>query len=325
MGLFLFGFASLFGSELRAISSIKELSPGVYYLEYKGDYGFDEFLEKGGAESDSEMASYIISFLSKGFYKGSAEEGSVDYGCTALSRGDYFGRNFDWDFGDAMIVYAEPENGYRSYSTVCVEFLGFGEYWKPEGMANKFMALAGVYVPLDGINEKGLCIADLVVGNSAETNQKTDKPDLTTVGGIRLVLDKAATVDEAIALLSQYDMHSSIGTNHHYAISDRSGRSVAVEWVDGTMVVTETPIVTNHIVAPGLGEGTGKEESWRRFGMLSERIETMEGTKESVKDAMTAASYSDETLWTIVYDKEKCSLDYYFRSDFSSPMSFSIN
>ena len=37
------------------------------------------------------------------------------------------------------------------------------------------------------------------------------------------------TVEEAIALLRQYDMHSSIGFAHHYAICDTTGRAVVVE------------------------------------------------------------------------------------------------
>ena len=38
-------------------------------MEYSGDYGIEDFLAKGGATSDSEVADYLISFLSRGFYK----------------------------------------------------------------------------------------------------------------------------------------------------------------------------------------------------------------------------------------------------------------
>ena len=38
-------------------------------MEYSGDYGIEDFLAKGGATSDSEVADYLISFLSHGFYK----------------------------------------------------------------------------------------------------------------------------------------------------------------------------------------------------------------------------------------------------------------
>lgn len=135
------------------------------------------------------------------------------------------GRNFDWEGANssAIIIHTKPQNGYDSYSTSWFYFLGFGQNWKPEGFANQYMALAAIYVPLDGINEKGLCVADLVNGDNEQTHQKTDKVDLTASTAIRLLLDRAATVDEAIELLEQYDMNSAVGMSHHIAISDASG------------------------------------------------------------------------------------------------------
>ena len=66
---------------------------------------------------------------------------------------------------------------------------------------------------MDGMNEKGLYIADLIVGgeNEEATNQERGNVNLTTTDAIRLVLDKAATVDEALELLKNHDMHSVIG------------------------------------------------------------------------------------------------------------------
>ena len=55
--------------------------------------------------------------------------------------------------------------------------------------------VAAIYVTLDGMNEKGLMVADLMAGDKEQTNQQTEKPDLTTTTAIRLLLDKAATVE----------------------------------------------------------------------------------------------------------------------------------
>ena len=41
-------------------------------------------------------------------------------------------------------------------------------------------------------------------------------------------------------------MPSDIGAAHHYAISDATGRSVVVEYVDNRMEVVESAAVTNH-------------------------------------------------------------------------------
>ena len=232
--ILLAGAWSMFGEKLTAANSVKKLEEGLYYMEYKGDYGFDSFLDKGGAASEAAMADYIVSFLSNGFTKNTTSTVPQNFGCSTLSKDTLMGRNFDWPGNDdsAMIVHTKPKNGYEAYSTCWLGFLGFGEAWKPEGIANQYMSLAAIYVPLDGMNEKGLCVADLVNGDAEQTHQQTDKVDLTTNSAIRLLLDRAATVDEAITLLEQYDMNSAIGMSHHLAISDAKGRSVVVEYVN---------------------------------------------------------------------------------------------
>ncbi len=321
----------LFADKVSAAGSVKKLEDGLYYMEYSGDYGFGEFLEKGGASSESEMASYLISFMSGGFAKGDPAEVSLDFGCSTLtadtSSGTLMGRNFDWEAGkngSVMIIHTKPSDGYESYSTTWLDFLGFGEGFTPEDFSEKYMSIAGVYVPLDGINEKGLCVADLLSGDTDTTNQQTDKPDLTTTSAIRLLLDKASTVEEAVDLLSQYDMHSSIGTSHHLAISDASGKSVVVEYIDDVMVVTETSAVTNHYLSEGKKYGTGNEESHRRFQKLIE-IKPEISDKDDMRDCLNSVSYEDKTKWSIVYNLDEKSLQFYFHRNYESPYAFNID
>ena len=221
-------------------------------MEFEGDHGFDDFLSRGGATNQNELANYITFFLSGGLVEVGTEEVSFDFGCSTLTTKKtetsyVMGRNFDYTGSNprAMIIHTKPENCYESYSTTWLDFLGFGNEFVPESTKEKYMSLAAVYVPLDGINEKGLCVADLVNGDSELTSQNTDKVDVTTTTAIRLLLDKAANVDEAIELLKQYDMHSDIGRSHHLSISDSSGRSVVVEYINDEMIVTDTPVVTN--------------------------------------------------------------------------------
>ena len=317
----------VFADKLSAAGSVKKLADNLYYMEYEGDYGFEKFLSEGGAASEEEMANYIVFMMSGGFVKLDTEEVALDFGCSALSvkGGDYslMGRNYDWqgEKGNAMIIHTDPDDGYESYSTTWLDFLGFGEGFAPEDYRSKYMSIAAIYVPLDGMNEKGLCVADLIAGDSEVTKQNTDKADLTTTSAIRLLLDKAANVEEAVKLLEEYDMNSSIGMAHHLAISDREGNSVVVEYVNGEMIVTETDIVTNHYLAEGEKFGVGNEESHKRF----EKIEGMKNSvnsKESMADCMKSVSYEGETQWSIVYDKQNMTLDFYNRRDFYAPLSF---
>lgn len=326
------GAWSMFGTQLKAVGTIEKLDEHLYMLEYEGDYGFDAFLAQGGAASDAEMADYIAAFLSHGFWKPDTESmPGMDLGCSTISVKDsagnvVFGRNFDWVDCQTMLVHTIPEGGYESFSTCCLDFLGFGEDWAPEGMMNKLLSLSAVYVPLDGMNERGLCVADLVAGDDVETHQNTEKPDITIAPAIRLLLDHAGSVDEAIKLLSEYDMNSSIGTAHHLSISDAAGMSVVVEYIDGEMAVSQTPIVTNHYLSAGEKQGIGSEQSHSRFDILSARYAEAGGVmdRRGVKDCMASVAQrnfpnSDErTQWSLVCDTASLTADVYFRENFES-------
>lgn len=327
--VFLAGAWSMFGTQIKAASSVKKLDDGFYYMDYEGDYGFAGFLEQGGASNTGDMANYLTSFLSHGFAKTSnAQPQERDYGCSALylenEEGGYLmGRNFDWTRCNAvMIVHTKPKDGYESYSTCNMDFLGFGEGWKPEGFANQYMAIAAIYVPLDGMNEKGLMVADLMAGDYDETHQDTDKPDLTTTTAIRAMLDYAKDVDEAIALLEKYDMNSDIGSAHHYVISDANGKSVTVEWVNNEMVVTETDALTNHYLAPEK-YGVGNDLSKTRFDSMKQAKEENDGamTQEELKEVMKSVSQgnyvsNEVTQWTVLYNTKEMSLEYFWLENF---------
>ena len=323
------GAWSMFGTMITAANTIEKLEDGLYVLEYKGDYGYDEFLAQGGAASDSGVANFLVSFLSHGFYKIESDVEIGDFGCSTICTADkhgvvFFGRNYDWEECRAMIVHTVPKDGYESISTCCLDFLGFGADYTPDGsMMDRMQTLAAIYVPLDGMNEKGLVVADLMAGDREETHQQTDKADLTTTTAIRLLLDKAATVDEAIAMLNQYDMNSSIGAAHHLSIADASGKSVVVEYVNGQMLVTETRVVTNHYLSDCEKQGVGSEQSHIRFDILAAH----EGPADDrdVRDLLESVAQKnypqtegnwEKTMWSIVYCPEGRCADFYFAENY---------
>ena len=320
----------MFGTFVTAARSIRKIEDGLYIMEYRGDYGFDDFLARGGAADDSAVADYLTGFLSRGYYKKADNEIKPgDFGCSTVCAKDengivYFGRNYDWGDGRVMIVHTVPDDGYESFSTCFLDFLGFGDDYTPDGsMQDRIQTLAAIYVPLDGMNEKGLVVADLMAGDMEETHQKTDKPDLTTTTAIRLLLDRAADADEAIALLKQYDMNSSIGAAHHLSIADANGKSVVVEYVNGEMLVTETRIVTNHYLSACAKRGVGSEQSHKRFETLE--AHTGPAGAPQVLSLLKSAAQSnyprtdgsyEKTLWSIVYCPEKGSADFYSSEKF---------
>ena len=327
--IFAAGAWIMFGTFITAANSIEKLEDGLYSMEYNGDYGFDDFLAQGGAASDGEVADYLVSFLSHGFYKIESDVQTGEFGCSTICTQDehgttFFGRNYDWEECQTMIVHTKPKDGYESVSTCCLDFLGFSEGYAPDGsMMDRMQTLAAIYVPLDGMNEKGLVVADLMAGDTEETHQRTDKPDLTTTTAIRLLLDRAADVDEAIALLEQYDMNSSVGSAHHLSLADASGKSVVVEYVDGEMLVAETKVVTNHYLSDCEKQGVGSEQSHLRFDTLS--AYTGSADEMDVRDMLesvaqknypqTDSSY-EKTMWSIVYCPLGRCADFYFAENY---------
>ena len=238
-----------FGPLIKGANSCVKLDDGLYYMEYRGDDGFDGLMAKGGFEKADDMVGFIIEFLSKGHYKPEVNTSKDPYGCSALTvstpGGVMMGRNFDFPSAIAVIMHCIPDKGYETITTFNAEFYGFGKDYKPEGFKNQYMALTGLFVALDGINEKGLAIADLMAGDTIQTNQRTSKPDLTTTAAIAYMLKNAANVDEALKLLEGIDMHSDIGSAHHYAMADPTGRSESVRAIFGADPVTGGKVKMN--------------------------------------------------------------------------------
>ncbi len=329
--VFFIGAYAMFGTQFKAANTIKKLDNHLYSMEYAGDYGFDTFLAQGGAASDAKMADYIASFLSHGFWKPDTTSlPENDFGCSTIAVKNtdgkpIFGRNYDWESCDTMIVHTKPQNGWESVSTVCLDFLGFGKDWVPtDGIQNRFLALAAVYVPLDGMNERGLCVAVLMAGDKEETHQNTDKPDLTVTAAIRLLLDHAANIDEALSLLSEYDMNSSIGSAHHFSLMDATGRSVVVEYVGNKMIVTETAVVTNHYLSDCEKKGVGSEESHLRYNTLARLFHEKSGimTTDEVAACLAGVAQknfpdsNEQTQWSIVYSPSERTMEFYFRENY---------
>ena len=304
-------------------SEIAELEAGLSTIRYEGDYGFDTFLEQGGAGSDADVAAYITSLLAQEIHM----EGTP-FGCSTLSveneAGGYlFGRNFDWNACHGLIVSARPENGFSSVSTVNMDFIRAGGV-EVSQLPDQMQALVSLYAPLDGMNEKGLAVSVNMIQDSADINQDTARPDITTTTAIRLLLDKAADVEEALKLLQQYDFHSSMGMMVHLALADAEGRSVAVEYVDNEMIVTETPVVTNFYLAPGEKQGIGTTQSHTRYEILTQTLEGQgEMTEVEMRDALDSVSKDnfgefESTEWSIVMNQETKELIYYHREDYKT-------
>jgi predicted choloylglycine hydrolase len=318
--------------KIEPVTEITELDDGLSVVRYEGDYGFGSFLEQGGASSDEGVAEYLSSQLTSGIPE--LLFGGNPFGCSTLSvqnkdGGNLFGRNFDWNTCNALIISSKPDNGYASVSTVNMDFIKAGGF-DISRLPDTAQAIIGLYAPLDGMNEKGFAVSVNMIEDSDIIEQDTDKPDITTTTAIRLLLDQAADVEKALELLSQYDFHASMGMMVHLALSDAEGNSVAVEYVNNEMIVTETPVVTNFYLSEGEKYGIGTSQSHERFDILSAALEKQDSmTETDVRDALDSVSKDnfgefESTEWSIVMNQETKELTYYHRENYGQGYTVSV-
>ncbi len=241
--------ACLWGNELASLSTLVKIvdtddenySGPVYQMTIKGGYYFDDFIEQGGAASDQELINFIVDNLTKGIIPVSLDAPTI--GCASFTAKDtsgdrLFARNYDFSTTTSMIVYTDPgDDRHASVSSVDLQFLGIeGEI---DGLMSKAISLAAPYVPLDGMNDAGVSCGIYMSyqgpgSGAVATDQNTEKPDLTSTTMLRLILDYADSVEEAVELVSQYDLHDSASTSFHYMVADSTGKSAILEWVNAT-------------------------------------------------------------------------------------------
>lgn len=320
--------------EISLTSDIQKLDENFLAVQYDKDYGFDDFLDQGGASSDAGVIKYLTDNIL--FGSGLGFLGNI-FGCSTIASKDandnaLFGRNFDWENCEAMVVVSKPETDYASISTVNMDFITQGA----GGMINTALKLdyvrtiAALYAPLDGMNEKGFAVSVNMIEDSVSIEQNTDKPDITTTTAIRLLLNKAANVEEALKLLNEYDLHASMGMMVHFALTDINGHSVVVEYIDNEMVVTKTPVVTNFYISESDKYGIGSSQSHERFEILMERLsESDTMSVESMRDALDRVSKDNfddfaSTEWSIVFNLSTRETWYYHRENYKKSYHFTL-
>lgn len=343
---------ALWHNELTTLASFQKLSDrdeahrdgAVYQINFSGDYFFDEFLSQGGASNDAELISFITRSITKGIIPMHIKTSSI--ACSAFTAdtqsGDrVFGRNYDFSATNTAIVYTDPGEGrHASYSTIDLSFLGLDADKDVETIGQKFLTLAAPYVPLDGINDAGVACGIFMSyqgeGKGTPTDTQTDKPDITSTTLLRLILDYADSVEDAVALAQQYDLHDSASSCFHYMVADSTGRSAILEWVgtdadhdadgaqrqlnvlwndtDALSDSADWQVVTNFIKTPGYYDGTTAEmKGLDRYEHLAAALRETDGIvadKDAAMDLLASVGRrtwnnddsNSNTVHSVVYD-----------------------
>jgi choloylglycine hydrolase len=150
---------------------------------------------------------------------------------------------------------------------------------------------------VDGINEAGL------VGNAlylAETDygeaSRADKPGMSVGAWLQYVLDSFATVEEAVDALGKDEFRvvapvlpGGKAATGHVALSDRSGDSAIIEYVDGELIIhhgAQYKVMTN---SPPFDQQLAIDAYWKQIGGMT----MLPGTSRAADRFARASFYID--------------------------------
>lgn len=219
-----------------------------------------------------------------------------------------YGRNFDWQYSPALLLFTDPPDGYASVSMVDIAYLIPGS--EVQALADLSLEareplLEAPFWPFDGMNEHGLVVGMAAVPESQMPYDAT-KETIDSLGVIREMLDHARDVEEAVSILDHYNIVWDGGPALHYLIADASGRSILVEFYALEMVLVPAPgkdqwhVATNHLrTLIEEGEPSG---CWRYDTIHRRLAET--GGSLVIRDApdLLADVAQENTQWSVVYD-----------------------
>jgi hypothetical protein len=281
-------------NQLRTLASLRKVDDyPLYVMKYYGDYGFKGVMQDGAQTDALQPSSY--------------QEMAYRWACTcfsSLKSGDtaLLGRNFDWYAHPALLLFTDPPDGYASVSMVDISYLGFGR--EAPSWADRRRLLSAPHMPFDGMNECGLAIGMMAVPH-AEAIQDPQNPTLDSLQVIRLLLDFAQSVDEAVSLLQGYNIDFGGGPPVHYLIADAGGSSAVLEFVDGEMHVLRKQepwqVATNFVISEAVPEGAGSE-CWR-YNTAYNVLQASSGSlsEEQAMSLLKTVSQSN-TIWSMVYN-----------------------
>lgn len=340
-------FVVIYASRFKTMASIQKISDyddevNLYCMDIQYDYSLDAIIERGITDDQS----MIDALLKEALPLLPVHVKAPNFGCSAFTLnsvdGDVMmGRNYDFrNNSSAMLVYCTPSDGYRSVAFAALDNLGANI--ADAGFKSKMTCLAAPFVCLDGMNEKGVSIAVLTL-DSEPTKQDRGKPDIGTSLAIRLVLDRAASTQEAVDLLNQYDMKATAGRDYHFYITDASGDGRILEYdcesETRELVATPTRSVTNFFILYK-DKVTNTEGKNGIYGHGRDRYDTMEAifdeeegsqNKDTAWRALQAASQvpksediTSNTQWSIVFNNTDLTLEFVLHRNWNDVFRYDL-
>lgn len=218
------------------------------------------------------------------------------------------GNNEDFWYSTDAEVWFVPDSK-KSYGRVL-----FG--WK--NFAQGGMNTKGLFFDAADVSDQ---LAEMPKKKSAK---KSDKPNFKGNIGEE-VLEKCATVEEAVKLIESYNFPQLI--NGHLMFADNNGDSFVAEWIDGEPQIIRKEgsyqIITNYLLAKSKPEGVTVLRQDKVEEMLTGKRDMTGGYIASILHAVAQYGEVDGrvggTLYSNVYELGKRELVVFYKRDFSKP------
>ena len=221
----------------------------IYEMTYDVDYKLDEALN-AGIDGTTTLTAFVATRLLDVLPTSKGKNLTYDAGCSVFACPDkstghqLMGRNFDFNHLDAttkerimipvIAVHTAPAGGKKSVSFVDGQFVGYKSGFYTDGKSDLSMLMALPYLMLDGINEDGFAISVLKLDGKPTCQQAEGKKTIFTTVAMRMLLDRAGTVKEAIEMLKQYNMSMDKDpkASYHFFMADATGDYAIVEYTN---------------------------------------------------------------------------------------------
>ena len=351
--------------KVAMLRSMKDVdgSGRLYEINYTADYKLDAVLQSGCTET-TQLFNYVAYLLYDSIPSKRAQV-SFDAGCSAFAVPDrqsgnfLMGRNYDFCHATedgkgyksiaAIMVHTAPEGGKKSISMVDGMQLGYGQGFYTDGESDLSLLMGLPYAALDGINEDGFAIGVLALRENQTKQNDENKPRIGTTTAIRMLLDRASTVKEALAMLAGYnmDMQGSGRSNYHYFMADATGDYAIVEYTlakgDTIPTVMETltgndtlRCVTNFYVSPtmvgtndGWGSLHGKDRYWTLRNCLARNNYCLDSEQamsllHAVSQPADLTNITSQTQWSCLYNLSEKTLRLAILREYGKTYNFKV-
>jgi hypothetical protein len=156
-------------------------------------------------------------------------------------------------------------------------------------------------IPFDGMNEAGLVMGMAAVPE-AYLPVDPGKDTVDSLGIIRLALDGAATVGEAVELMRSYNVDFEGQTPLHYLLADAAGDAALVEYHAGEIRVLRTQTDWHHATNFLMSAVESPAGQCQRYDAITEELELSGGDLDfggAVRLLERVAQ--PHTQWSLVY------------------------